>query len=81
MIVGTPNFDEALVFGEIKVGLVLTAVVNSLLTAAVIYFFMVRPMNKIMERAKKKEEAAPEAPPEPSEDVVLLREIRDALKK
>jgi large conductance mechanosensitive channel len=30
---------------------------------------------------RKKEEAAPAAPPAPPEDVVLLREIRDALQK
>ena len=79
MIVGQPNFDEAFIFGEIKIGLVLTALVNFVITAGVIYFFMVRPMNVIAERMKKKEEAAPD--PEPTEDVLLLREIRDALKK
>lgn len=79
MIVGEPNFDDAFIFGEIKVGLVLTAVVNFLLTASVIYFFMVRPMNKLQERIKDPED--PEEAPEPTEDVLLLREIRDALQK
>lgn len=79
MIVGEPNFDDALIFGEIKVGLVLTAVVNFMLTASVIYFFMVRPMNKLQERIKDPED--PEEAPEPTEDVLLLREIRDALQK
>ncbi|MFT5353329.1 MAG: large conductance mechanosensitive channel [Polyangiales bacterium] len=79
MIVGEPNFDESLIFGEIKVGLVLTAVVNFMLTASVIYFFMVRPMNKLQERIKDPED--PEVAPEPGEEVLLLREIRDALKK
>jgi len=37
-------------------------------------FMMVKQMNKL----QKKEEAKPTAPPE---DVLLLREIRDALKK
>ena len=37
---------------------------------------MIRAMNNL----SKKEEVE-EAPAEPSEDVVLLREIRDALKK
>ena len=36
---------------------------------------------KLMNSLKKKEEAAPAAPAAPPEDVVLLREIRDALRK
>jgi large conductance mechanosensitive channel len=36
---------------------------------------------KAMNRLNKAEPAAPAAPPEPSEDVLLLREIRDSLKK
>jgi large conductance mechanosensitive channel len=34
-----------------------------------------------MNSMKRKEEAKPEFPPEPSEEVKLLTEIRDALKK
>ncbi len=45
------------------------------LIVAFCIFMMIRWMNKL-----KKEEAAVEEPPaEPAEDVVLLREIRDAL--
>ena len=40
-------------------------------------FMVVKGMNKL----KKKEEEAPAAPAEPSEDVKLLTEIRDLLKK
>ncbi len=39
-------------------------------------FMVVRAMNSL----KKKEEAAPAAPPKPSAEVELLTEIRDALK-
>ena len=39
-------------------------------------FMVIRAMN----RMKRKEEAAPEAPPEPSDEVKLLTEIRDNLK-
>ena len=39
-------------------------------------FMVVRAMNNM----KKKEEAAPEAPPKPSAEVELLTEIRDSLK-
>jgi large conductance mechanosensitive channel len=36
---------------------------------------------KAMNSMKKKEEAAPAAPPEPSDEVVLLGEIRDLMKE
>jgi large conductance mechanosensitive channel len=40
-------------------------------------FLVIKAMNKM----KKKEEAAPATPPAAPEDVVLLKEIRDLLKK
>jgi large conductance mechanosensitive channel len=52
----------------------ITVLINFIILAFVI-FQMVRMVNKM----KKAEEAA--APVEPAEDVVLLREIRDSLKK
>jgi large conductance mechanosensitive channel len=54
----------------------LTISINFLILAFVI-FQMVKLMNKM----KKAEAAAPTAPAPTPEDVVLLREIRDALKK
>lgn len=49
------------------------------MVAIALYFFVVTPMNKLQELSKKNQpEPAPAAPPE---DIVLLREIRDALKK
>ena len=36
---------------------------------------------KLFSKFKKKKEEEPEAPAEPSEEVLLLREIRDSLKK
>ena len=58
---------------DIKYGLFIQAAVDFLIIAFVI-FLVVRAMNAM----KKKEEAAPVATPE---DIILLREIRDALKK
>jgi large conductance mechanosensitive channel len=52
------------------------AVIAFLLTAAVVYFLVVLPMNKLAERRKRGEEPPPEAP---SEEVRLLTEIRDLL--
>ena len=43
--------------------------------------FAVFMVIKAINSAKKKEEAAPSAPPAPSKQEVLLSEIRDLLKK
>jgi len=52
-------------------------VIIDFLIVAFVIFLMVKAMNS----AKKKEEAAPAAPPAPTKDQVLLTEIRDLLKK
>ncbi|MBV6512143.1 MAG: large-conductance mechanosensitive channel protein MscL [Ignavibacteriales bacterium] len=54
----------------------LLATVDFLIIAWVI-FLMLKGLNKL----KRKEEEKPAAPPPVPEDVVLLREIRDLLKK
>jgi len=72
------NPDVSLHLWVFDLGLVITAALAFLITAAVIFFFVVKPMNLLMAMAKKKEEAAPAAIPE---DVKLLTEIRDLLKK
>lgn len=61
-------------------GAFINAVINFLIVAAVLYFFVVTPMNKIMARRKKDEVVAPAAVIVP-EDIALLKEIRDLLKK
>jgi len=43
--------------------------------------FSVFMLIKVLSTAKRKEEAAPSAPPAPTKDQVLLTEIRDLLKK
>lgn len=60
----------------IMIGLFIQAVVNFLIVALSI-FMMVRALN----RFKKKEEAAPQTPPAPSKEELLLTEIRDLLKE
>ena len=54
----------------------INAVVTFLLVAATLYFLVVLPMNKLAERRARGEEPKPKAP---SEEILLLREIRDAL--
>ena len=56
-------------------GLFIQAIINFVLIALVL-FFMVRGINKMQEKSKKEEAAAG-----PSDEVKLLSEIRDLLKK
>ena len=64
-------------------GNLISAVINFLILALVV-FWLVRGLNKLSEIGKKKEEEAaaaePPAPPAPSNEEVLLTEIRDLLK-
>ena len=60
----------------ITYGAFISAVINFLIMAFVI-FLIVKGINTIMSIGKKKEEAAP---PVPSKEEVLLTEIRDLLK-
>jgi len=62
----------------LSIGLVLTALINFLLVAIAIYFFVVVPLNKLAERSAK-DEPAPDEAVSPTE-IELLTEIRDALQ-
>lgn len=80
-IFGKPNLDDVASFtinnAHFSIGVILTALINFLFVAAAIYFVIVRPLNALNARRAKGQEPEPEAV---SEDVILLREIRDALK-
>ena len=52
------------------------ALITFVMTAGVLYFLVVTPMNRLAERRRKGIEPEPKAP---AEDVMLLREIRDLL--
>jgi len=71
------------VFNYLTYGNFISAVINFLILALVV-FWIVKVLNKIAEAGKKKEEEAaaaePPAPPAPSAEEVLLTEIRDLLK-
>ena len=60
----------------VKYGAFIQTTIDFVIIAFVI-FMMVRWINNL----KKKEEEAPAAPPEPSDEVKLLTEIRDSLAK
>jgi large conductance mechanosensitive channel len=95
-IIGTPDFSNLFVvlrnptgaaFTSVKAardagavalafGLFLNAVI-AFLAVAVALFFLVKGVN----RMRRQEEAAPAASPEPPEEVKLLGEIRDLLRR
>jgi large conductance mechanosensitive channel len=56
---------------------IITAVINFLIVAAVVYFLIVLPMKKLQDRRKRGEETGPSDPT----DVELLTEIRDLLRQ
>lgn len=77
---GAPDFS-ALKLGPVAIGKFINAVVNFLVVGAAIYFLVVVPMREVQKRFKREAEAAPPPPPEPPEDVRLLREILEELRK
>lgn len=65
------------------IGAVISAIITFIATALVL-FFILKGVNKAQaaaEKLKKKEEEEAAAAPEPSEEVKLLMEIRDLMKK
>ncbi len=67
------DLQNALLLGPFKIGLVLSALINFLVKAGVVYFFIVMPFSRLAARF------APAAATPP--DVVVLTEIRDILKQ
>jgi large conductance mechanosensitive channel len=88
---GNPNVSLGIKIGEfvndkgeklpnmLDIGMIINAVIGFVITAAVIFFVIVKPANKLIAVMQKEEAAAP--PPAPADDIVLLTEIRDLLKK
>ena len=83
---GDPVLDEAgnEILNTLNYGNFISAVINFFILALVV-FFLVRFLNKMVEMSKKKEEEAAEeeapAEPEPTKEELLLTEIRDLLAK
>ncbi|WP_447635299.1 large conductance mechanosensitive channel protein MscL [Flavobacterium microcysteis] len=69
------KIEDLVIFGSVKYGLFLSAVINFLIVAFVL-FLVVKGINA----ARKKEAEVPAAPPAPTNEEKLLMEIRDALK-
>ena len=63
--------------GVFKYGALFNAIIAFLVVALVIFFLIVRPLNKLAERRRAGAEPEPAARPD---DVLLLEEIRDLLR-
>lgn len=77
LIGGKPDFGDLriTVSGTVfPYGQFLNALISFLIIAAIVFFFVVRPMNRLMERLKRGEE-----PDAPSAEVATLIEIRDLI--
>lgn len=59
----------------------INSVLNLLIVAAVLYFLIVTPMNKVAAKFKKSEFPPPPVPSADSADIALLTEIRDLLRE
>ena len=81
IIFGEPSFDSVMILtindSQIRFGSFLTAIVAFLSIAFAVFFFIIKPYKAYM---AKKEEPEPEPEADP-ENLVLLREIRDALRR
>jgi len=88
---GNPNVSLGIKIGEfvnekgeklptmIDIGMVINAIIGFVITAAIIFFIIIKPANKLMTMMQKEETAA--LPQSPATEIVLLTEIRDLLKK
>lgn len=69
------KLEDLVVLGSVKYGMFLSAVINFLIVAFVL-FLVIKGINA----SRKKEAEVPAAPPAPTNEEKLLMEIRDALK-
>ena len=76
-IFGEPDFSS-LTFeigkGVVSYGAFINALITFIFVALAVFFFVIKPYNAFKARSEKAEEDE-----EPSEDIQLLREIRDSL--
>jgi len=73
----TGGLDFSNYFIPLSKAVTATNLTINFIIVAFVLFLVIRAMNTL----KRKEEAAPAAPPKPSAEVELLTEIRDLLKK
>jgi large conductance mechanosensitive channel len=76
---GATVIQPAMAPVTINYGMFIQTIIDFIIIALCI-FFVIKAMNRLT-RKKEAEEAVPAPPPAPPEDITLLREIRDLLKK
>ena len=79
---GSPDFGAAGVTvngSKIVYGSTVTALINFVIVAAVIYFLIVTPMQRLQERMRRGDADADT--PAPTDEARLLTEIRDLLRE
>lgn len=76
VMAGATEVQPAISEVSINYGMFIQNIIDFLIVALCI-FMVIKAMNSL----KRKEEVAPTAPPPPSDEVLLLKEIRDLLKK
>jgi large conductance mechanosensitive channel len=81
---GVAHGSAADVLGKstfINISAIINASIFFVITAAVVYFIVVVPMNKIQERRARKLATGEPDPAPKADDIVLLEQIRDLLAK
>ncbi len=76
LIGGAPDFS-AIKVGPVSVGKFINAVINFLIVASVIFWGVIKPVQKLKTLAVKEEEAKPKPVPE---NILLLKDILETLK-
>lgn len=75
------KLEDLTVFGTVKYGIFLSALINFIIVAFIL-FLIIKGVGAAQARLAHKEKTeVPATPPPPAQDIVLLTEIRDLLKK
>ncbi|MCX7957696.1 MAG: large conductance mechanosensitive channel protein MscL [Deltaproteobacteria bacterium] len=77
LIGGAPDFS-AIKIGPVSIGKFINAVINFLIVASVIFWGVIKPIQKLKSLAVKEEE---EKPKPVTEDILLLRDILKTLRE
>jgi large conductance mechanosensitive channel len=77
---GGVDGGKVIISGQVfDFGAVLNAIITFVIIAAIVYFLIVTPMQRITERARRGEPT--EDTPAPSDEAILLTEIRDLMQR
>ncbi|ADR19621.1 MscL family protein [Calditerrivibrio nitroreducens] len=82
-LLGGSHDFSGIKIGPVGIGKFINAVLNFLIVSSVVFFGIIKPIKKLNELAAKKESAKQQTEQQPTtpEDVKLLREILEELKK